>query len=285
MSNEVIPRQTSALSTQVNYGQDAGVGFEGISASEVLVPRFDVLQATERRDDPRADGDPRGGVGDLFNTVTREVFPAKTGIAFVPVFRSHNYVAWTPKNPDGSGGGGPWATLLETDPIVIEAKKSSTEFGSYTTKGPTGEVWDLVETFTLGGLVLNEDDFDDVVGFAILGITSSKIPNYKALMTQLTHLAVKTTTEDGTVVKENPPIFANRLRVTGARKENRNGKTSYVYGFAPLKGTLVESLIPSDSPLLAQARLLREMLQQGTAKVVEGPSTTATVEGDANPFA
>lgn len=265
------PKKTTALTVVTET--DIGVGYEDVSASEILIPRIEVLQGQERKDDPRAEDEPRGQTGDLFNTVTREVTPGREGIVFVPVARRHEFVAWTPRNDDGSGGGGPWATYRPEDEVVLKAQAAAEKRNKLTTTGPTGETWELDETFTMPGLILDEDG--DVSGFAVLGIRGSKIKKYKALVSMLVNFVVKT--EEG---KVKPPIFANRLRVRGARQENANGHPTYVFDFSPLNGSLAASYIPSDSPLREQARMLRDMIATGQARFVE-EAVEAEVEAEA----
>lgn len=254
-SKAVTEKQTTAVSTEVDYGAYEGLGYENQSAADIAIPVIDVLQNTKRKDDPRRDDPKCATVGDLFNTLTREVIPGDVGVVLVPCITENVYIEWTPKNEDGTGGGGPHNFFTPEDPIVVKARETSEDW-----RKPMLENGNqLTETFQIYGLLLDKVG-GAVIGYAMVPFTSSKIKAYKAINTRLQQFMLQT--EDGRKVK--PPLFAHQVRLGGM--EVHDDHDYAVFTVVPaIDGDVKASLLPGDSPILEDGDLLRKMVLSGAA--------------------
>lgn len=258
-----------ALAQSHDYGEFAGVGYEGQSNEDIAMPFIGILQSLSPE---VTDGDPKfmrdAKVGDLINTVTQQRYSGDKGVFVVPVLTKHVYVEWVPRN---KGGGFVGIHELDSD-IVKTAKATAENFN----KLQAGEN-DLIESFYIYGLQLENPQSEDHMGAVVLAFTSTKIKVYKRIMTQLR------------TVKGNPPLFAHRLLVLTKGEKNKQNQPYRNFDIAPALGTVAESMIsPSGDQggLLSAAMDLHKMVAAGKTKVdynaqAAGGSTT---DGEEIPF-
>jgi hypothetical protein len=262
----VVPKGTAAVQT-VDMAKYADQGFDNQTSEDVAIPFVDVLQPTERKDDPRSEDEPRGKPGDLFNTITRELSDEKI---LVPCITEHVFIEWNAKkDADGKdvvvqGGNGPHGFYSPQDPIVTRAKAQAKamglKFGTYF--HPDNPNHSLVETYNIYGLDLDVPDADCDNGMFCLSFTSTKIREYKRINTMLTNFRLET--EDGRKIR--PALFSHRLRVTSRKEQNDDGKF-FVFDVRPVNGAVKDSLVQHESILEAGERL-KEMIQAGAARAV-----------------
>ena len=245
-----------------DYGEDAGLGMENMTGDDIALPFLNVVQdnSPEKKSNNAKFID---GIkeGDLFNTVTREVYPSP--LAIVPVMTEHVYVEWVPRDQ----GGGFVAVHAPTSDVVMEAKKNSN--GPKLKKGEN----DLVETFYLYAMVLADVNAEEIVTPIVIPFTSTKIKRYKQIMTR-----VRT-------FKKPVPLFAHRLVIKSVDDTNKKGDFKN-FDLAPALGTIMDSLIPPKDanglphPLMIEAKAMLESIQSGTAKVNHEAMGNATTTED-----
>jgi hypothetical protein len=261
------PQGSKAVGPVIDYGQDAGRGYEGQTQADVTIPFLAVLQTNSPQITAREDCKP----GMLINTVTEEVVDGlKTGLILVPALTEHCYVEWKPRDK----GGGFVAKHLPESPVVVKAKTESREFGKY--KTPAGN--DLAETFYIYAVLLEKDNTKDPGMPIVIGFTSTKIGVYKKWNTKIKMFTIQL--PDGR--KQCPPLFAHQVRVT-TYKETGNPKGEFFnFVLAPaVNNNLKDSLIPPGDPRLEAAKELKRMVEGNLVKVAhdsaqktEGEETT-----------
>lgn len=272
-SLEVQDETTKAVVAHGAYGKFAGAGFDNQTAADVAIPIFAILENTKRKDDPRKESPKRGDVGDIFNTLTRELYPAEEGLVAVPCVTAQLFVEWTPKNDDGSGGGGPHNFYLPSDPIVVEARAKAASFNDV--RLPNGN--QLVETFETYYLLLDSDQDDaSVIGFFMIGFTSAKIKAYKAINTRLQSFMLK----DDNGEKFKPAMFCHRVRIKGTEVDAEPPYANYV--IEPLNGDVASSLVPEDrGDILEQGNDLYQMVMSGAARnLIKYETSASPADGD-----
>ena len=79
-----------------DYGEDAGSGFEGTKSIDLSIPFLNVLQSNSPA---VAEGTLKNG--DIFNSVTGQVYEGKKGVGFQPVYHEQKYVKWKPRDAGG----------------------------------------------------------------------------------------------------------------------------------------------------------------------------------------
>jgi hypothetical protein len=267
--NEVAVKEEMLPAEMLNYGEDAGKGYENQTASDLSLPWWNILQ----------DGSPqvkeKGSscrAGQLFNTVTGEVVDGEKGLLIIPVEKRTVYVEWIPRD----NGGGFVATHDPESPIVKQAVADSTKYGKYSYKGN-----DLVETFELYFLILDQDNPESEVpiGFGVTAFTSKKIKPFKNWNTSLNLVNYR-----AYKIPSTPPIFANRVRLKSEQQTHKN----YIFenvvlepmfpDTAELPG-IIRSLVGFGTPLYTKAKDLREMIQAGV-KTADYSTQSQEVHGE-----
>jgi hypothetical protein len=130
---------------------------------------------------------------------------------------------------------------------------------------------DLVETFYIYALVLEDVDAASASEMVVLSFTKTKIKRYRNIMTRLRTIRGAS----------NIPLFAHRIRMTATREKNSAGQSYFNVELNPaIDGDVVASLLPSDSPLLPAASEFLKSLDSGEASVSYGNDDEATGSAD-----
>lgn len=255
------PKNT-AVGQVIDYGDDAGKGFENQTRADITIPFLSVLQPLSPEVTNMEDAKP----GMLFNTVTEELVDGKTGLVFVPAITNHIFVEWKPRE---TGGGFIGIHQVDSD-VVKAAREASTSFGDY--KTPNGNK--LQETFYVYGVLSDEDQ--QPIGPVVIAFTSTKISVYKRWNTKVNMFTVKT--PGGAKVR--PPLFAHQVRITSVKEKNNKGEF-FNFDLQPaVNGSVAESLLPPGAPLLEAAKELREMVAAGLAKPSHDTVTSEAPSSD-----
>ena len=274
MAKKDVPAEQEKMAV-VDYGKDAGVGFEGTTASDLSIPFINILQANSpqvQEEDP-----PGSKSGYLYNTVTKEIHPGSDGILFLPVYKDGPvWVEWIPRS---DGGGFVGIHMPESELVKYAEPIAHPKTGKPTRKLQIGDGHELVETYHAYGLLLDELPTDETAakGFAVINFTSTKIKPFRDWQTAMYML------------KGRPPIFANRARITTAM-EKRDGNTYYNFRINPYRKTWAESLInpANEQDLLKSAKEFREMVISGLAHAAYETTTNESggtdTESDKPPF-
>lgn len=245
------PKNTSMA--VVDYGEDSGAGFEGVSQTDLVIPFLEVLQAQSKKLE-LAEG---SKAGDIINTVTNEIYKGTDGVAFIPVHAQHLFVEWKPRN---EGGGFVGKHEVDSD-VVKKAVAASEKFGEYSTEAGN----DLVETYYLFVMVIKPDA---TVEYAVIAFTSMKVKLYKNFITKAKMIQIGL--PDGRRV--NPPLFAHIYRAKTI-KETKDGNT--YFNFQPIAFNGADAaavrLSPEDS-LYQEAKAFGQMVRQGAVKTAEASS-------------
>jgi hypothetical protein len=260
-----------AASATYDYGQDAGVGFEGIESKDLSIPFMNILQKNspevENADDTGSGAKP----GMFINTVTQELL---TSFVFCPVHREEAFVEWVPRALGGGFVGlhDPHSELVQE---VIKANGGS----RIPPKGEDGKRInfrhgknELIETYYLYGLTLT-DDGSDVTGFCVLSFSSTKIKPYRNFTSSMFMLRGK------------PPMFANRARVGTIKQQNEAG-SYFNFDIRPLRSDWTTSLInPAvEGGIIESAKAFRDMVLAGRAKADYARQETADTADGETPF-
>jgi hypothetical protein len=259
-----VKNQLPAEAGDFNYGEDAGVGFEGTTANDLSIPFIGILQSNS----PQIDGDnPVEGAkpGMLYNTVTGELISGELGQAFIPVHYDRAFVEWTPRD---KGGG--FVGLHDPNSELVKAEVEKH-------KGQRGKIIlsngnELIETEYCYCLLL-EPDMKTPSGFAVLSLTSTKLTPFRKFKTSLFML------------KGKPPLFVNRGVLKTTKQKNEKG-TFYNANFVPAVGAdWKSSLIPNNAAhkeLIEEAKSFRQMVLSGVAKAAFETQNAAGDTGSGN---
>lgn len=259
------PTPSTAVGEVIDYGTDAGLGFEGTTKDDYAIPFLQVLQKMSPQvDEAQGDYLPDAKPGMFINTVTKELTPGTKGVRFIPVHRTHQFLEWVPREQ----GGGLVGVYQTDDPRVADflGKVGKQRIKSVDGKSEN----DLIETFSIFGLLLTDDGAWQPV---ILNFASTQIKHYKQWMTRAQGIKVRT--DHGMVT---PPLFSHVYRLTTKVEENNKGTWhGLVINFDGANATEAR-LKPTDELYLA-AKKFREVAAKNAETSLRNASQPVDAEG------
>lgn len=246
---------TTALSTELDFGEDYGQGFENQTSADKKLPILEVLQAKSPLvEDPEKNPEDKFKAGMFHNTATDEVYSGKTGIVIVPAITEHLYIEWVPRD---KGGG-----FVAAHPLGSEvANFCSGKFGRVALANGN----EVQETFQIFAVVCEDNDDSAPIGPVVIPFVSKKINTYKGLSTRLSQFQVPVVI-NGETRKVTPPLFSHRIRLTTVFEQNPKGP-AYNISADSFKGSMLDSLIGKSHPAYQMAKKLRDDYMAGLVKV------------------
>lgn len=259
------------VAPEFDYSEYAGQGFENHTKDDYAMPFLGIVQANSPIIETVASAKP----GAMFNTVTQQIFDGKAGLAFLPVKTEHKVIEWKPRT---LGGG--FVGTHEFDNEFIEKVKAEQEFGKWKViKGDINSN-DLVETFYVYGIAIDENGFSSPM---VIGFTSTKIKSYKNWMNKANAIQMKL--PNGRIISSREfPIYAHRYRLTTTSQKNAKG-SFYNFNIALDGEDATAARLPTNDTYFIKAREFFQLLGEGEVKVAHETQTQTTeVEEAEIPF-
>lgn len=257
----VPPPEVQALEA-FDYGEDAGQGFENQDMSDRKLPIIELLQSNS----PEV-VESKGKVyaGAFRNSVTGAIYDE---VFFVVGITDHSWTEWIGRD-DGGGFRGRHSkdAKVVTDAI---ARNEGRAIGKLKVPQPSDKLGkpqpdhELVETFELYVILYGAKD-DEILGFAMIPFTSTKIKIYRAWNSAIGNFAP---TINGKKLRTGQvPIFAHRVKMT-SEMETKGTNTYMVPVLSPANGgdDLKNSLLPKSDPRYLEAKKLHDDVLAGLAK-------------------
>jgi hypothetical protein len=255
------PPETTALA-EFDYGDDAGQGFENQDMSDRKLPIIELLQSNSPE---VAESKGKVWAGMFRNTVTGEVYEE---VFFTPGVTDHCWTEWIGRD-DGGGFRGRHRkdAKIVTDAV---ARNDGRAIGKLKVSQPKDEKGkpqpdhELVESFEIYG-ILWDAKTGEVLGFAMIPFTSTKIKVYRAWNSAIGNFAP--TINGKKLAPGQIPIFAHRVKMT-SESETKNSNTYMVPVLSPAEGgdDLKNSLLPKNDPRYVAAKKLHDDVLAGLAK-------------------
>jgi hypothetical protein len=259
MANEVATKKNAELSTDLmdDILEFAGEG-AAFGADEMQIPFIRALQALSpqlnKKKPEYIDGAEQG---DLFNTVTGQVWKGEEGVTIIPCYQVTKYLEFTPRDM----GGGFRGEISPTNPVL----QQTTRQGSKELL-PTGN--ELVKSDQHYCLVLDgEGSFQP----AVIDMKSTQLKVSRRWKTQIAMQKIKHP-KTGQMI--TPPLFATEWKITTVEESNDQGSW-----FNPS----VEKVgLVGERDLMLEAKAFRDSVAAGEAKAVaeESVPTSSSVEQD-----
>lgn len=240
-----------------DYGSMAGAGFENQTQADVKIPFLAVIQKLSPEvEEGNSKFIPGAKDGDLFNTVTHELYDGATGVILQPCDTSHVAVEWKPRDAGGGFVGIHQidseyfkAAVRERDQRKMAGGGDKKELNRI--KTPNGT--ELIETFYIYGNLLNGPS-GEIITPIMVAFSSTKIGVYRSIMTRLR------------TVKGRPPLFAHQLRISSMSEKNAQGQPYKNFKItAAVDDNVMKSLIDPDAGafLLEEGSTLLHEVRQG----------------------
>ena len=210
VEESAVPAAASSLAEM--FAEDAGGGFENIGPQNCALPFIAILQSNSPQAMRSNSKYIKGAqAGDLFNTVTGELFPGQSdgdkpgGILFVPAAFDSKMVRWKSRD----SGGGLVCSYSEHDPIL---KTFARDERGRLLDQTTQDI--VVQTVYHFGLMIREEGFPEL---AVISMASTAMKCSR----QWNTLMKKIMKRVGSKVF-NPPSYSHvyRLTTTGMSRDN-----------------------------------------------------------------
>ena len=259
MASEVATKKNAELSTDLmdDILEFAGEG-AAFGADEMQIPFIRALQALSpqlnKKKPEYIDGAEQG---DLFNTVTGQVWKGEEGVTIIPCYQVTKYLEFTPRDM----GGGFRGEISPTNPVLQQATRQGSK-----ELLPTGN--ELVKSDQHYCLVLDgEGSFQP----AVIDMKSTQLKVSRRWKTQIAMQKIKHP-KTGQMI--TPPLFATEWKITTVEESNDQGSW-----FNPS----VEKVgLVGERDLMLEAKAFRDSVAAGDAKAVaeESVPTSSSVEQD-----
>lgn len=256
--------KAGAVAAPLDVEGDAGGGFEAADKAAYAIPFLSIIQALspqlKKGNAKYIDGSEEG---DIFNSVTNDLFKAEKGLLVIPCFYKQEYIEWADrKNPRPGEGTGPFNTFPPHHPIIAATPAVN---GARTLEN--GHI--LSDTREHFVMVLNTDGR---VSPAVITMSSTQVKRSMQWMSIMHEQ--KMTGSRGNVF--TPPMFAIVYHISTHNEENKRGQS--------WKGYAIKKYGTVDNPdLYAMCRKFRDDVKVGAVKTAE-PLADAEAETDETPF-
>ena len=243
MTTAVAEKKSAELSTDLmdDILEFAGEG-TAFGADEMQIPFVRALQALSPQLSKKKPEYIEGAEqGDLFNTVTAEVWKGDDGVTIVPCYQTTKYLEFTPRDQ----GGGFRGEISPTDPVL----QRTSRVGSKEIL-PTGN--ELVKSDQHFCLVMSNDGAFQP---AVIDMKSTQLKVSRRWKTQIAMQKIK---HPKTGAMITPPLFATVWKITTVEESNDQGTW-----FTPSveKVGLVQS-----RDLMLEAKSFRDSVAAGEVK-------------------
>jgi|TARA_R110000850_G_scaffold71610_4_gene157834 hypothetical protein len=264
MSTAVAENKKAELSTDLmdDIMEFAGEG-TSFDSDEMLIPFVRALQAlSPQLNKKKPEFIPGAEQGDLYNTVTGEVWKGEEGASIVPCFQTTKYLEFVPRDQ----GGGFKGEINVTDPILQRTER----VGSKEIL-PHGN--ELVKSDQHFCLVLSGDGAYQP---AVIDMKSTQLKVSRRWKTQIAMQKIK---HPKTGAMITPPLFATVWKITTVEESNDQGTW-----FSPSvdKVGLVDS-----RELMLEAKTFRDSVVAGEVKAASetaAPPASSVEPDDDLPF-
>lgn len=255
------PPETQAIEV-FDYGDDAGQGFENQDMSDRKLPIIELLQSNSPE---VAESKGKVWAGMFRNTVTGEYYEE---VYFTPAITDHCWTEWIGRDD----GGGFRGRHRKDAKIVADAvaRNEGRAIGKLKVPQPPDKNnkpqpdHELVESFEIYGILYSKET-GEVLGFAMIPFTSTKIKVYRAWNSAIGNFAP--TLGGKKLAPGQVPIFAHRVKMT-SESETKGTNTYMIPVLSPAEGgdDLKNSLLPKNDPRYVAAKKLHDDVLAGLAK-------------------
>lgn len=240
------------------FEQDAGLGNENITQDDLALPFLKILSGL----DPLLDELETAKKGDIYNTVTGELFAGKDGVRVVPCAYQRRFIEWAPR---GSGTGAPVNIFTPEQPRP-KTERSKEDNREYVIGGEGTYIEETHQHFVL---VLNEDGTAQPALIAMKSTQLKKSRKWNSMVQ-----GRMATSKEGKPFQM--PRFSNIYKLHTIKEENSKG--SWHGWEVSLEGVV------DDAAVYGQARAFAQSILSGDVVVKHQQEGDLNNDRDDIPF-
>ena len=186
------------------FEEDAGIGLGQLGQEDVALPFLKVLS----RQDPILDDLDDANAGDIYNTVTGQVWKGKEGISVVPCVYQRRYIEWAPR---GTGTGAP-INIFTPDDDRPKTERSSEDNREYVVDGQGSYLEETHQHFVV---IIGDDGSMETALIAMKSTQLKKSRKWNSM--------VQSRTMQGKNGMFTPPRFSHVYALKTVSEENSKG--------------------------------------------------------------
>ena len=186
------------------FEEDAGIGLGQLGQEDVALPFLKVLS----RQDPILDDLDNAKAGDIYNTVTGQVWKGKEGISVVPCVYQRRYIEWAPR---GTGTGAP-INIFTPDDDRPRTERSSEDNREYVGDGQGSYLEETHQHFIV---IVGDDGSMETALIAMKSTQLKKSRKWNSM--------VQSRTMQGKNGMFTPPRFSHVYALKTVSEENSKG--------------------------------------------------------------
>ena len=186
------------------FEEDAGIGLGQLGQEDVALPFLKVLS----RQDPILDDLDNAKAGDIYNTVTGQVWKGKEGISVVPCVYQRRYIEWAPR---GTGTGAP-INIFTPDDDRPKTERSSEDNREYVVDGQGSYIEETHQHFIV---IVGDDGSMETALIAMKSTQLKKSRKWNSM--------VQSRTMQGKNGMFTPPRFSHVYALKTVSEENSKG--------------------------------------------------------------
>jgi hypothetical protein len=183
---------------------DAGVGVADMGQEDLALPFLKILSGL----DPLLDELDDAKRGDLYNTVSGQIYKGKDGVSLVPCAYQRRFIQWAPR---GSGTGAPIA-IFDTEGDCPKVERSKDDNKDYVVGGDGSYIEETHQHFVL---IVDEDGSAETALIAMKSTALKKSRKWNSM--------IASATVQGKNGPFTPPRYGFVYRAKTVMEENSKG--------------------------------------------------------------
>ena len=153
------------------FEEDAGQGMDNMGQEDLALPFLKILSGLDPILDEREDA----RKGDIYNTVTGQIYKGKDGIRVIPCAYQRRFIRWAPR---GTGTGAPVAIYMPGDPRPA-TERSKDDNRDYVQDGSGNYIDETHQHFVI---VLHDDGSAETALIAMKATQLKKSRKWNSMM-------------------------------------------------------------------------------------------------------
>ena len=241
------------------FEENSSAGLENLTQDDLALPFLKILSGLDPLlDDPDIDA----RKGDIYNTVTGQVYKGKDGIQVVPCAYQKRFIEWAPR---GSGSGAPINVYTPTESRP-ETERSKEDNKDYVVGGDGNYIEETHQHFVV---VVNEDGSAETALIAMKSTQLKKSRKWNSMVA-----SVQVTGSNGNTF--TPPRFSHLYHLKTSAEENSKGSW---HGWEISREGMIDN-----AQLYARAKDFHDTIMSGEVVVKHENEAGSTGNSEDVPF-